>query len=142
MRTLTSAGRRGWASLPGQETLRYFAAAFFALTLVTDWAYTQTMVLMWRDFSAWLLFAGLVAAGVAVVLWLIGLVVYREHPFWTVVFLNALVLITAVVNSLVHAGDGWTSIVPWGIGLSLVTCVLMLVSTTLRRTALRPMQRI
>ena len=142
VRTLPSAGRRGWASVPGQETLRYFAAAFFALTLLTDWAYTQTTVLTWKDFSSWLLFAGLVAAGIAVLLWLVGLVVYRERPLWGVVFLNALVLVAAFFNSLVHAGDGWTAIVPWGIGLSVLTCLLMLVSATLRRTAFRPMQRV
>ena len=142
VRTLPSAGRRGWASIPGQETFRYFAAAFFALTLLTDWAYTPTMVLMWKDFSSWLLFAGLVVAGIAVLLWLVGLVVYRERPLWGVVFLNALVLVAAFFNSLVHAGDGWTAIVPWGFGLSVLTCLLMLVSATLRRTGFRPMQRV
>lgn len=129
------------SSIPGQETLRSFAAAFFTATLVTDWAYTQTMIIMWQDFSSWLLFAGLIAGGLAVLLWLIGLVVYRPRPQWLVVFLNAVILAVAFVNSLVHAGDGWTAIVPWGIGLSLVTCVLMVISATLRRTAFHPLQR-
>lgn len=131
----TYRGTPGWASIPGQQTLTYFAAAFFTLTLLTDWAYMQTTILMWQDFSAWLLFAGLVAGGFAILLWLIGLFVYRRRPVWSVVVLNALVLAAAFVNSLIHAGDGWTAIVPWGIGLSLVTCLLMLVSATLRRQA-------
>jgi uncharacterized membrane protein len=134
-------GSRDWAFHPGQETMRSFAAAFFTATLVTDWAYTQTLILMWKDFSAWLLFAGLIVAGVGVVLWLIGLMVHRTRPVWTVVLLNALVLGVAVINSLVHAGDGWTAIVPWGIGLSLVTCLLMLLSAALRRMALHPERR-
>jgi uncharacterized membrane protein len=134
--------RRDWASVPGQEILRSFAAAFFTLTLLTDWAYTQTTILMWKDFSSWLLFAGLVAGGVAVVLWLISLLIYRVRPFWGVILLNALVLATAFINSLVHARDGWTAIVPWGIGLSLLTCLLMIVSATLRRMAFHPMQRV
>lgn len=127
--------RVGPASLPGQETLTYFAAAFFTLALLTDWAYVQTTILTWQDFSSWLLFAGLVAGGIAVLLWLIGLALYRQRPVWVIVILNALVLAAAFLNSLVHAGDGWTAIVPWGIGLSLVTCVLMLASAFLRRQA-------
>ncbi|MFC3088561.1 DUF2231 domain-containing protein [Tabrizicola soli] len=127
--------RVGPAALPGQETLTCFAAAFFTLALLTDWAYVQTMILTWQDFSSWLLFAGLVAGGIAVLLWLIGLALYRQRPVWIIVILNALVLAAAFLNSLVHAGDGWTAIVPWGIGLSLVTCVLMLASAVLRRQA-------
>ncbi|MDP3195171.1 DUF2231 domain-containing protein [Tabrizicola sp.] len=141
VRNLSYSASPPWVSIPGQETLRSFAAAFFTLTLLTDWAYTQTMILMWKDFSSWLLLAGLVAGGLAVLLWLIGLLIYRRQPVWLVVLLNAVVLAVAFVNSLVHAGDGWTAIMPWGIGLSLVTCVLMLVSATLRRTAFLPMRR-
>lgn len=129
------------APVPGQETMTFFAGAFFALTLLTDWAYMQTTVLMWKDFSAWLLFAGIVAGGLAALLWFVGLLIHRGRPLWLVVALNALVLATAFVNNLVHAGDGWTSIVPWGIGLSLLTFLLMLVSATLRRMALHPLQR-
>lgn len=129
------------ASLPGQVTLTYFAAAFFTLALFTDWAYVQTLLITWQDFSSWLLFAGLVSGGLAVLLWLIGLLVYRERPMWGEVLLNALILVVAFVNSLVHAGDGWTAIMPWGIGLSLLTCVLMVISGTLRRLAFHPQLR-
>ncbi len=131
-----------WVPFPGQDTMRYFAAAFFTLTLLTDWAYMQTTVLMWKDFSAWLLFSGMVAGGLAALLWLVGFVIQRRRPVWGVIALNALVLATAFVNNLIHAGDGWTSIVPWGIGLSLLTCLLMLVSATLRRMALQPLFRV
>ncbi len=123
------------APVPGQDTLTYFSAACFTLTLITDWAYTQTTVMMWRDFSSWLLFAGLVFGGLGVALWLIGLLFRRGTTRWLVILLNAPILAAAFLNSLVHAVDGWTGIVPWGIGLSIATCVLMLVSATLRRRA-------
>jgi uncharacterized membrane protein len=129
------------ASLPGQVTLGTFAAAFFTFTLVCDWAYVQTTVLMWRDFASWLLFAGLVCGGLAVILWLIGQAVYRQRPAWGEVLLSVLILAVALVNSLVHAGDGWSAIMPLGLGLSLVTVVLMVISGTLRRLALHPMLR-
>jgi uncharacterized membrane protein len=128
-------------SLPGQVTLATFAAAFFTFALVCDWAYVQTSVLMWRDFASWLLFAGILSGGVAVVLWLIGLAVYRTRPAWIEAIVNLLILLVAFVNNLVHAGDGWTAIMPWGLGLSLVTVVLLVVSGTLRRLALHPSLR-
>ena len=129
------------ASLPGQVTFSTFAAAFFTFALVCDWAYVQTTVLMWRDFASWLLFAGLICGGVAVLLWLIGLAVYRTRPAWGEALLNLVILALALVNSLVHAGDGWTAIMPWGVGLSLVTVSLMVISGTLRRMALNPTLR-
>ena len=121
--------------------MRLFAAAFFTLTLLTDWAYMRTTVLMWKDFSSWLLFFGLCVGGLAALLWLVDLVIYRSRPVWTVVILNGLILIAAFINSLIHAGDGWTAIVPWGIGLSLLTCLLMLVSAALGRMAVHQTQR-
>ncbi|WP_103336335.1 DUF2231 domain-containing protein [Pseudotabrizicola formosa] len=121
--------------IPGLTTFTYFAAAFFVLTLVTDIAYLQTTVLMWKDFSSWLLFFGLIAGGIAVLLWLIDLAVHRHRPMAGVVVLNVAILICAVLNSLLHAGDGWTAILPWGVGLSALTCLLMVASALLRRRA-------
>ncbi|MDR7124261.1 DUF2231 domain-containing protein [Pseudotabrizicola sp. 4114] len=123
------------APVPGLTTFSYFAAAFFTLTLLTDIAYIQTTVLMWKDFSSWLLFFGLIAAAVATLLWLVDLAVHRHRPMGGIVVLNVAVLICALLNSLLHAGDGWTAIVPWGVGLSALTCLLMLGSAVLRRRA-------
>lgn len=121
--------------IPGTTTLTHFAAAFLGLTLVTDFAYVQTLVIMWRDFSSWLLFFGLIAGGLAAVLWVISFATDRIRPVWGAVLLKALVLVAALINSLIHAGDGWTGVVPWGIGLSAVTCLLMLGAALLNRRA-------
>lgn len=88
--------------------------ALCALTLLTDRADPQIARLKWRDLSAWLLFAGLAVGGLAVLLWLIGLAVYRRRPMWLVVFLTAVVMAQAFVNRLVQASDGWTSFMPRG----------------------------
>nr|WP_111300188.1 DUF2231 domain-containing protein [Paracoccus saliphilus] len=121
--------------IPGTTTLTHFAAGFLTLTLVTDFAYTQTLVLMWQDFSSWLLFFGLIAGGLAAVLWVISFATDRIRPVWGAVLLKALVLVAAFFNSLIHAGDGWTGVVPWGIGISVVTCLLMLGAALLNRRA-------
>lgn len=120
-------------ALPGQRTLRDFAAAFFAFTLVADAAYARTYIIMWQDFASWLLLAGVIAGGLSVLLSLASLAVRRHHPRWPVAIVNLLVLAAAILNNLVHAGDGWTAIVPWGLALSAVTCLLMVASAALSR---------
>jgi|GEM_PF-1205153 len=119
--------------MPGLQVLTHIAAGFFTAALVTDIAYTQTMVLMWQDFSSWLLFFGLIVAAVASVLWLISLFTSRIGPSWGVIGIYVLVMIAAFLNSLIHAGDGWKAIVPWGVSVSAVTCVLMLAAAFLNR---------
>jgi uncharacterized membrane protein len=41
---------------------------------------------------------------------------------------SVIVLVLALINSFVHAGDGWTAIVPTGLILSAVTVLVMIVS--------------
>ncbi|CFX04663.1 L-sorbosone dehydrogenase (modular protein) [Candidatus Filomicrobium marinum] len=107
-----------------------FPIACFILTLLTDLAYWQTSNLMWQNFSSWLLFAGLVVGGVAALLGLVELAVRPElrapaSRWWTHASGGLLVLAAAFVNSLVHAGDGWTAVVPYGLLLSAVTVLLI-----------------
>lgn len=125
--------------VPGLSVLTHMSAGLLALPVVTDYAYLQTTVLMWKDFSSWLLFFGLIVAGVGCVLWLIGLLTRRPGPSWGAVGMYVLVMLAAFFNSLLHAGDGWTAIMPWGITLSVVTCVLMLLATVLNRRATAPL---
>ncbi|WP_405401758.1 DUF2231 domain-containing protein [Paracoccus sp. Ld10] len=125
--------------VPGLSVLTHMSAGLLALPVVTDVAYLQTTILMWKDFSSWLLFFGLIVAGVASVLWLIGLVTRRPGPTWGSVGLYVLVMAAAFFNSLLHAGDGWTAILPWGVTLSAVTCVLMFLAALLNRRAAAPL---
>jgi len=39
-------------------------------------------------------------------------------------FIYIVILALAFLNSLVHAGDGWTAVVPYGLAISVVTFVL------------------
>src|SRR3546814_5787201 len=41
---------------------------------------------------------------------------------------SVIALVLAIVNSFVHAADGWTGVVPYGLILSAATVVVMMVS--------------
>ncbi|BDA83749.1 membrane protein [Aureimonas sp. SA4125] len=115
--------------------------AFVALTfaLLTDIAFWRTSDLMWQNFSSWLLFAGLIAGGLAIVGGLVDLARQstRENgPGAAQIVGFLVVLVLAFFNSLVHAGDGWTAVVPNGLILSAVTVLAMIVTLWLGRLAL------
>jgi uncharacterized membrane protein len=102
----------------------------FVGTLVTDVAYWKTAEMMWADFSAWLLFAGLVMGVLAAITGLIDFLSNRLiralAPAWFHLAGNAVVLVLAFFNALVHSRDAWTSVVPAGLVLSALTVILML----------------
>ncbi len=120
-----------------QAALVSFPIACFTLALLTDLAYWATAHLMWHNFSSWLIFAGLIGGGLAALAWIVRLIASRGRIIWAVATVNLLVLVAAVFNSLVHAGDGWTGVVPWGIALSALTVLLMLASALVGGTATR-----
>jgi uncharacterized membrane protein len=115
--------------------LASFPIACFTLALATDIAYWRTSNLMWLEFSAWLLLAG-ITVGVAAALF--GAVFFlvrfgtRTVRFgWPAAVGTLVVLILAFFNNLVHAADGWIAIMPWGLPLSVLTVLAMLVTVWL-----------
>ena len=123
------------AGHPIHAMLVPFPIACFTLTLLTDIAYWRTSYLMWQHFSEWLLLAGLVFGGLAALAGAVDFLSRREvraqRPAWPHAIGNVVVLILAFINSLVHAGDGWTGVVPWGLILSALTVLLLLVTSWL-----------
>ena len=116
--------------VPLHAMLAPFPVACFTGALLTDIVYAKTAVMQWSNFSAWLLAVGLVFGVVDAIFGLIDWL--RARPsgsagLWH--FLGyTLVLVLALANSFVHARDGWTSVVPTGLTLSIVTVLLMVVS--------------
>jgi uncharacterized membrane protein len=124
-----SSNNRDAAAYPIQSLFVPFPFVCFTLALATDIAFWQTNNLMWQNFSAWLLLAGLMFGVVAILAGLIDLVRPRTRPLrpaFPAAFLYLVILALAVLNSLVHAGDGWTAVVPYGLTLSALTFVLCL----------------
>lgn len=126
------------AGHPMHATLVPFPIVCFTLTLLTDIAYWQTSYLMWQHFSEWLLLAGLVFGALAALAGAVDLLFRREvraqGPAWPHAIGGVVVLCLAFVNSLVHAGDGWTAVVPYGLILSAATVVVMAVTDWLGRS--------
>lgn len=120
------------AGHPIHATLVPFPIVCFTLTLLTDIAYWQTSNLMWLYFSQWLLFAGLVFGGLAALAGIVDFLFRREvrasRPAWPHTIGGLLVLLLAFVNSFVHAADGWTAVVPYGLALSAVTVLVMIIT--------------
>jgi uncharacterized membrane protein len=112
--------------------LASFPIASFTLALGTDIAYWRTSNLMWLEFSAWLLLAG-IAVGVAAavfgaVSYLVRFGTQAVRFGWPAAIGTLVVLILAFFNNLVHAADGWTAVMPWGLTLSALTVLVMLVT--------------
>jgi uncharacterized membrane protein len=120
---------------PILQVLASFPIACLTCALLTDIAYVQTANVMWADFSDWLLAAGMAGGVVAALAGLVGLLTKRrgrtQRSVWPVVLGSLLVLVIAFLNNLVHSRDAWTSVMPTGLVLSVVTVLMMLATAWL-----------
>jgi uncharacterized membrane protein len=119
------------AKVPVHAMLVPFPIACFTGAMLTDFAYLRTGVMQWSNFSAWLLAFGLLMGVLAAVFGLLDFLLggeARPRIGWFHLAGNAAVLIVALFNNLVHARDGWTSVVPTGLTLSVITVALLIVT--------------
>lgn len=107
----------------------------FIGALVTDITYANSALIQWADFSAWLLAVGVAVGVIAFLFALIDRVTGgrdgRSFLGWGQLAVAATLLIVALFNNFVHARDGWTSVVPTGLTLSVVTVALIVVASLL-----------
>ena len=125
---------------PLHQMLVSFSAAYFAGALVTDLAYWQTPDVLWERFSIWLITAGLIVAGLAVVAYVIDLAGGRQitAPAWPRAIGYVLAVVLALVNAFVHSRDGYTAVVPTGLMLSGLVVVVLLLTAFVARTSANP----
>lgn len=109
-----------------------FPIVCFIGTLLTDLAYWRTAEMMWADFSAWLLTAGLFFGALAAVAGLIDFVgargIRRHRIAWIHMLGNLLAWLLALLNAFIHTRDAWTSVVPTGLVLSALVVLILLVT--------------
>ena len=101
----------------------------FVGALVTDIVYAFTAEMMYADFSAWLLLVGIVFGVLAAIAGLIDFLgnrlIRQQTPAWPHLIGNLAVLILAFFNNLIHTRDAWTSVMPVGLILSIVTVIIL-----------------
>jgi len=118
------------AKRPLHKTPMAVANACFIGTLLTDVTYWRSAEMMWADFSAWLLFAGMVVGVLAVLAALVDLFTGRlsaaSRPVWPYFFGSLAALAMSLLNALVHSRDAWTSVVPTGLSLSAAAVIVLL----------------
>ncbi|MBX3576284.1 MAG: DUF2231 domain-containing protein [Rhizobiaceae bacterium] len=105
-----------------------FPIACFSLTVFTDIAYWQTLNLLWLHFSEWLLLAGIVFAILAGVVILVETLLRKVRHPWLAILGGVVVVVLAVLNSLIHTADGWTAVIPYGLTVSVLTVLVMIVT--------------
>jgi uncharacterized membrane protein len=108
-----------------------FSAAYFAADLVTDLVYARMPDVQWERFSIWLIVAGLIMAGLAMLAYAIDLWSGRriDRPAWPRVIGYALAALLALTNAFIHSRDGYTAVVPTGLTLSALVVVVLLLTS-------------
>jgi uncharacterized membrane protein len=103
-------------------------SALLIAAFVTDVMYYQTSLMQWANFSTWLIAAGLIVALVSAIVLVIDFLIGRAgRILWLSFGAVAAAALLSLLNVFVHTRDGWTSVVPQGIGLSLVVTILLLI---------------
>ena len=122
---------------PIHRILVSFSAAYFAGALVTDTLYWRMLDVMWERFSIWLITAGLIMGGLAIIAYVIDLVGGRriDRSAGPRVIGYAIAVLLALTNAFVHSRDAYTAVVPTGLMLSALV-VIVLVLTALVAGAL------
>jgi uncharacterized membrane protein len=120
------------AGHPIHPMLVPFPVALLTLVAVTDIVYAVNESLFWSSVSYYMLWAGLISAGVAAIFGLIDFTTIkraREHRAgWAHLLLNVAIVLLSLVNLLLRWGNDVELIVPSGMLVSIVAAGLLMVS--------------
>jgi uncharacterized membrane protein len=83
--------------------------------------------MQWETFSIWLLTAGLILAALAGLALLLDVLLHRAGAiaWWRFAALTAAALLS-FLNAFIHSRDGYTSVVPEGLVLSVIVTLILL----------------
>jgi len=106
-----------------------FPIVCFVGALLTDIMYFATAEIIWAYFSAWLLVVGVIMGVLAAIAGLIDFLgnplIRAQTPAWPHLIGNLLVLVLSFFNAMIHQRDGWTSVVPTGLILSVIVVLIL-----------------
>jgi len=110
----------------------------FVGALITDLSYLNSGGnLLWVNFSSWLITAGLVFGAIAGLFILIDVIRGIRGPGVLGLLLLIAAWVVELINSFVHARDGWTAVSGPGLLLSIVGAALVLIAGWLWRSAVQ-----
>jgi uncharacterized membrane protein len=103
-------------------------AALLIAAFATDLLYWRTVLPAWETFSIWLITGGLLLAALSGLALLVDVVLRRAGAmvWWRFAALTAAALLS-LLNAFIHSRDGYTAVVPQGLGLSAIVTVILLV---------------
>jgi uncharacterized membrane protein len=131
------------ATHPVHVILSAYPIACFTGAFVTDVVYARSYNMMWANFSAWLIAAGLVMGALAALAGIVDFLIYRHRRRrggWLHGVGSIVMLFIALANELVHSRDAYTSVVPTGLILSAIVALLVLLLSWLgSRPVVAPM---
>ena len=120
---------------PVHGILSAYPLALFTAALGTDIAYANTAQMQWANFSVWLIAGGLAMGVLAAIAGIVDAIAHRkDRPLsrrrpWPHGIGVVLMMAFALVNAFVHSRDGWTSVVPTGLILSVIVAVLAIATS-------------
>jgi len=90
---------------------------------------------MWETFSDWLLAAGMIIAGLAIIAFVIHLIGGKRIRTlgWPHAIGYPIAVVLSLINAFVHSRDGYTAVVPTGLTLSALVVVILLFTASLER---------
>jgi len=125
-------GFSGAVIRPLHGVLLAFPIALFTFALFTDIAYLNTAEIQWTNFSAWLITGALVFGGVAGLFSIVEYVLSLRHGRSRRAFIHVMALALAwvlgLVNAFKHSQDAWSSVGAFGVTLSILCTILVLVA--------------
>ena len=125
---MSTHGLSGAVIRPLHGLLLAFPIALFTFALFTDIAYLKTAEIQWTNFSAWLSTGALVFGGLAGVLSIVDYVFGRSRRALIHLVALALAWVLGLINAFKHSQDAWSSVGAFGLILSILCTILVLVA--------------
>ena len=104
--------------------------ALFLGALSSDIAYARTYQIQWSNFASWLIAGGLVFCGLALLFALANLLRAQPKAGRPALYFLLLLItwVLGLVNAFKHSQDAWSSVGAFGLILSILCTILVLVA--------------
>ena len=104
----------------------------FLGVLLSDFTYSQSAEIQWKNFASWLLVGGLVFAGLTLLWAIIDAARSAPRLLRQLIYVALLLVlfVLGVIDAFVHAGDAWASM-PAALDMSMVLAALAIAATWL-----------